>query len=148
MLKKYCPRTEIRKLEDEFDRLVVKGNDLKTYDQRFQELALLCPTKVPDLEKLLERYVEGLPRSIEGNVTASKPQTLEEAISIAQKLLEREIKRGQTQGNNDHKRKFDDKRTTLNNNHHSNNNRYNNNFNNNHNNNQHYQQNRNNHHNH
>ena len=88
MLKKYCPRTEIRKLEDEFDRLVVKGNDLKTYDRRFQELALLCPTKVPDLEKLLERYVEGLPRSIEGNVTASKPQTLEEAISIAQKLLE------------------------------------------------------------
>lgn len=92
MLRKYCTRTEIRKLEDEFDRLVVKGVDIKTYDRRFQELAVLCPTKVPNLEKLLERYVEGLPRSIEGNVTASKPQTLEEAMELAQRLLEREIK--------------------------------------------------------
>ena len=32
MLKKYCPRTEIRKLEDEFDRLVVKGFELRAYD--------------------------------------------------------------------------------------------------------------------
>ena len=54
MLRKYCTRTEIRKLEDEFDRLVVKGVDIKTYDRRFQELAVLCPTKVPDLEKTLE----------------------------------------------------------------------------------------------
>ncbi|GJY76545.1 putative reverse transcriptase domain-containing protein [Tanacetum coccineum] len=32
--------------------------------------------------------IEGLPRSIEGNVTASKPQTLEEAINIAQRLMD------------------------------------------------------------
>ncbi|GKB63231.1 hypothetical protein Tco_0919417 [Tanacetum coccineum] len=35
----------------------------------------------------------GLPRSIEGNVTASKPQTLEEAINIAQRLIDQIIKR-------------------------------------------------------
>ena len=57
MLRKYCPRTEIRKLEDEFDRLVVKGYDLKAYDRRFQKLSLLCPTKVPDLEKLYVKYI-------------------------------------------------------------------------------------------
>nr|GFB06137.1 putative reverse transcriptase domain-containing protein [Tanacetum cinerariifolium] len=28
---KYCPRTEIKKMEDEFYDLTVKGNDLKTY---------------------------------------------------------------------------------------------------------------------
>nr|GEY71697.1 reverse transcriptase domain-containing protein [Tanacetum cinerariifolium] len=86
-MKKYCPRTEIQKMEDEFYHLTVNVNDLKTYVRRFQELAILCPTMVSDFEKLLEAFIEGLPRSIKGNVTASKPQTLEEAINIAQRLM-------------------------------------------------------------
>ncbi|GJV36656.1 putative reverse transcriptase domain-containing protein [Tanacetum coccineum] len=55
-----------------------------------------------------------MPRSIEGNVTASKPQTLEEAIPV--------------QVSSDHKRKFDDRRTFNNNNYRNTNtnNRYNN----------------------
>nr|GEV49316.1 reverse transcriptase domain-containing protein [Tanacetum cinerariifolium] len=36
----------------------------------------------------MEVFIEGLPRSIEGNVTASKPQTLEEAITITQRLMD------------------------------------------------------------
>nr|GEW46193.1 reverse transcriptase domain-containing protein [Tanacetum cinerariifolium] len=36
---------------------------------------------VPNTEKLMEAFISELPRSIEGNVTASKPQTLEEAIN-------------------------------------------------------------------
>ncbi|GJZ24356.1 reverse transcriptase domain-containing protein [Tanacetum coccineum] len=64
------------------------GNDLKAYVRRFQELATLCPTMVPDSEKMMEVFIGGLPRSIEGNVTASKPQTLEEAINIAQRLMD------------------------------------------------------------
>ncbi|GJS22584.1 hypothetical protein Tco_0451216 [Tanacetum coccineum] len=48
------------------------------------ELAVLCPTMVPNSEKLMEVFIGGLPRSIEGNVTTSKPQTLEEAITITQ----------------------------------------------------------------
>ncbi|GJW31935.1 putative reverse transcriptase domain-containing protein [Tanacetum coccineum] len=75
-------------MEDEFYNLTVKGNDLKTYIRRFQELALLCPNMVPNTEKLMEVFIEGLPRSIEGNVTASKPQTLEEAITITQRLID------------------------------------------------------------
>ncbi|GJY11659.1 hypothetical protein Tco_0380968 [Tanacetum coccineum] len=75
----------VKKMEDEFYNLVVKGNDLKTYIRRFQELAVLCPNMVPNAEKLMEVFISGLPRSIEGNVTASKPQTLEEAINIAQR---------------------------------------------------------------
>ncbi|GKB37195.1 putative reverse transcriptase domain-containing protein [Tanacetum coccineum] len=66
LIKKYCPRTEVQKMKDEFYHLNVKGNDLKTYVRRFQELATF----------------------IEGNVTASKPQTLEEAINIAQRLMD------------------------------------------------------------
>nr|GEZ73174.1 reverse transcriptase domain-containing protein [Tanacetum cinerariifolium] len=73
LIKKYCPRTEIQKMEDEYYHLTVKGNDLKTYVRRFQELVTLCPTMVSDSEKLLEAFIGGLPRSIEGKVTASKP---------------------------------------------------------------------------
>nr|GEV79422.1 reverse transcriptase domain-containing protein [Tanacetum cinerariifolium] len=35
LIKKYCPRTEIQKIKDEFYHLTVKGNDLKTYIRRF-----------------------------------------------------------------------------------------------------------------
>nr|GEY34370.1 reverse transcriptase domain-containing protein [Tanacetum cinerariifolium] len=75
-------------MEDEFYNLVVKGNDLKTYIRRFHELAVLCPNMLPNSEKLVEVFIGGLPRSIEGNVTALKPQTLEEAITITQRLME------------------------------------------------------------
>ncbi|GKC87967.1 reverse transcriptase domain-containing protein [Tanacetum coccineum] len=92
LTNKYCPRTEVKKMEDEFYNLVVKGNDLKTYIRRFQELAVLCPNMVPNAEKLVEVFINGLPRSIEGNVTASKPQTLEEAINIVQRLMNQIIK--------------------------------------------------------
>ncbi|GKB21763.1 hypothetical protein Tco_0855686 [Tanacetum coccineum] len=67
----YCPRIEVRKMEDELYNLTVKGNDLKPYVRRFQELAVICPNMVPNTEKLLEAFIGGLPRSIEGNVTDS-----------------------------------------------------------------------------
>ncbi|GKF31933.1 hypothetical protein Tco_0101731, partial [Tanacetum coccineum] len=55
---------------------------------KFQELAVLCPNMVPNTEKLMEVFIGGLPRSIEGNVTALKPQTLKEAITISQRLMD------------------------------------------------------------
>nr|GEU84411.1 reverse transcriptase domain-containing protein [Tanacetum cinerariifolium] len=75
-----------------------------------------------DSEKLLEAFIEGLPRSIKGNVTASKPQTLEEAINIAQRLMDQVTNHTLVQVSSDHKRKFDDKRTFNYNNYRNNNN--------------------------
>nr|GEW28046.1 reverse transcriptase domain-containing protein [Tanacetum cinerariifolium] len=43
LTNKYCSQIEIKKMEDEFYNLSVKGNDLKTYVRRFQELVGLCP---------------------------------------------------------------------------------------------------------
>nr|GFA10579.1 reverse transcriptase domain-containing protein [Tanacetum cinerariifolium] len=70
----------------------------------------------------------GLPQSIEGNVTASKPQTLEEPINIAQRLMDQVTKHTPVQVSSDHKRKFDGKRTFNNNNYRNTNtnNRHNN----------------------
>ncbi|GJR22321.1 putative reverse transcriptase domain-containing protein [Tanacetum coccineum] len=78
----------VQKMEDKFYHLTVKGNDLKTYVRRFHKLATLCPTMVLDSEKIMEVFIGGLPRSIEGNVTASKSQTLEESINIAKRLID------------------------------------------------------------
>nr|GEY92887.1 reverse transcriptase domain-containing protein [Tanacetum cinerariifolium] len=108
-------------MEDEFYNLSVKGNDLKTYVRRFQELAGLCPNMVPNNEKLIKVFIGGLPRSIKGNVTGSKPQTLEEAINIAQRLMDQVTKHNSIQGTNNHKQKFEDKRNIFSNNNYRNN---------------------------
>ncbi|GJT91377.1 hypothetical protein Tco_1080222 [Tanacetum coccineum] len=79
-------------------------------------------------EERLEAFIGGLPRSIEGNVTASKPQTLEEAINISQRLMDQIIKRDFVQETNDRKRKLENERNIINNNYqnnHNNNNRNN-----------------------
>ncbi|GJX98752.1 reverse transcriptase domain-containing protein [Tanacetum coccineum] len=85
LTNKYCPRTEIRKMEEELYNLIVKGNDLKPYVRRFQELTVLCPNMVPNNDKLLEAFIRGLPRSIEGNyrVTIKESLTTEELSTIA-----------------------------------------------------------------
>nr|GEZ04686.1 hypothetical protein [Tanacetum cinerariifolium] len=83
-----------------------------------------CDTRVSDFNKILEAFIRGLPRSIEGNVTASKPQTLEEAINIARRLMDQVTKHTLVQVSSDHKRKFDDQRTFNNNNNYHNNNNY------------------------
>nr|GEV27012.1 retrovirus-related Pol polyprotein from transposon TNT 1-94 [Tanacetum cinerariifolium] len=75
-------------------------------------------------------FHRGVPRSIEGNVIASKPQTLKEAINIAQRLMDQVTKHTPVQVSSDNKRKFDD-RITFNNNSRSNNNYRNTNTNNN-----------------
>ncbi|GKC22240.1 reverse transcriptase domain-containing protein [Tanacetum coccineum] len=131
LTNKYCPRTEVKKMEDEFlYNLSVKGNDLKPYVRRFQELTTLCPNMIPNAEKLMEVFINGLPRSIEGNVTASKPQTLDEVINISQRLMDQIIKRDSVQETNEHKRKLEDERNTIDNNnypkYHNNNNHSNN----------------------
>ncbi|GJW28852.1 reverse transcriptase domain-containing protein [Tanacetum coccineum] len=86
-IRKYCPRNEIKQMENELWNLKVKGTNLTTYNQRFQELILLCPEMVPNTDRLLERYIEGLPLNIKGNVTSSKPVDLHEAIEMAQGLM-------------------------------------------------------------
>ncbi|GKB27705.1 hypothetical protein Tco_0867106 [Tanacetum coccineum] len=101
-------------MEDEFYNLTVKGNDLKTYVRRFQELAVLCPTMVPNSEKLMEVFIGGLPRSIEGNVTASKPQTLEEAITITQRLMDQNNRNNNNNNrNNDHQQQQNRRPETI-----------------------------------
>ncbi|GKA15918.1 putative reverse transcriptase domain-containing protein [Tanacetum coccineum] len=59
--------------------LKVKGTDLTSYTQRFQELALLCGRMFPEESDKIEKYVGGLPDMIYGSVVASKPKTMQDA---------------------------------------------------------------------
>nr|GEZ44966.1 reverse transcriptase domain-containing protein [Tanacetum cinerariifolium] len=59
MTEVYCLRNEVQKMETELWNLTVKGNDLTAYNQRFQELILLCTRMVPDEEDRVERKLQG-----------------------------------------------------------------------------------------
>ncbi|GJS03603.1 hypothetical protein Tco_0320111 [Tanacetum coccineum] len=88
---KYCPRNEMKKLKAELWNLKVKGTDVIGYNQRFQELALLCVRMFPEESDKVERYVGGLPGMIHGSVVASKPKTMQEATEMATELMDKKI---------------------------------------------------------
>ncbi|GKE59043.1 hypothetical protein Tco_1498228 [Tanacetum coccineum] len=55
---------EIKKLEIEIWNLKVKGTDVESDTQRFQELDLLCGRMFPEESDKVEKYVGGLPDMI------------------------------------------------------------------------------------
>ncbi|GKF10355.1 reverse transcriptase domain-containing protein, partial [Tanacetum coccineum] len=91
MTDRYCPRNEIKKLEAELWNFKVKGTDVMGYNQRFQELALLCVRMFPEDSDKVERYVGGLPDMIHGSVVASKPKTMQEATEMATEPMDKKI---------------------------------------------------------
>ncbi|GJY12765.1 putative reverse transcriptase domain-containing protein [Tanacetum coccineum] len=60
-------------------------------NQRFQELALLCVRMFPEESDKIERYVGGLPNMIHGNIVASKPKTMQEAVEMATELMDKKV---------------------------------------------------------
>ncbi|GJS44975.1 putative reverse transcriptase domain-containing protein [Tanacetum coccineum] len=107
MTDKYRPRGEIKKLEAKLWNLKVKGIDVLSYNQHFQELALLCVRMFPEESGKIERYVGGLPGMIHGSVVASKPKTMQDAIEMATELMDKKIST-LTEKQAENKRKFDD----------------------------------------
>ncbi|GJZ99237.1 putative reverse transcriptase domain-containing protein [Tanacetum coccineum] len=91
MTDKYCPRNEMKKLEAELWNLKVKGTDVIGYNQRFQELALLCVRMLPEESDKIERYVDGLPDMIHGNIVASNPKTMQKAVEMATELMDKKV---------------------------------------------------------
>ncbi|GJW05175.1 hypothetical protein Tco_1564031 [Tanacetum coccineum] len=81
----------IKKLEAELWNLKVKGTDVIGYNQRFQELALMCVRMVPEESDKVERYVDGSPDMIHGSVVASKPKTMQEATEMETELMDKKI---------------------------------------------------------
>ncbi|GJU85800.1 reverse transcriptase domain-containing protein [Tanacetum coccineum] len=104
--KVYCLRTEIQKMESELWNLIVKNNDLAAYTQRFQELTMLCTKMVLEEEDRVEKFIGGLSNNIQGNVIAVEPTRLQDAVRIANNLMDQKLK-GYAVKNAKNKRKFD-----------------------------------------
>ncbi|GKB28075.1 putative reverse transcriptase domain-containing protein [Tanacetum coccineum] len=91
MTEVYCPRNEIQKIETKLWNRSMKGNNLTVYTQRFQELILLCTRMVPDEEDRVERFIGGLPDNIQRNVIAANLSRLQDAIRIANQLMDKKV---------------------------------------------------------
>nr|GEZ20683.1 reverse transcriptase domain-containing protein [Tanacetum cinerariifolium] len=64
MTDKYCPKGEIKKQEIELWNLKVKGNDVSTYTERFQELTLICTKLIANETEKIDKYISGLPDNV------------------------------------------------------------------------------------
>ncbi|GJV74433.1 hypothetical protein Tco_1506017 [Tanacetum coccineum] len=98
---------EIKKLEIELWNLKVKGNDVPTYTERFQELTLICTKFVTNETEKIEKYISGLPDNIYGSVKSSRPKTLDETIELANEFMDQKL-RTYAERQTDNKRKADD----------------------------------------
>nr|GFA36550.1 hypothetical protein [Tanacetum cinerariifolium] len=107
MTDKYCPLREVKKLEIELWNLKVRDNDILSYTNRFQELALICTKFVSNETEKVDKYISGLPDNIYGNVKSSKPKTLDETIELANDLMDQKL-HTYAERKSDSKRKADD----------------------------------------
>nr|GEX34657.1 hypothetical protein [Tanacetum cinerariifolium] len=65
---------------------------MKLMTKRFQELTMLCTRMVPEEEDRTERYVGGLPDNIHENVMSAEPTRLQDAIRLANSLMDQKLK--------------------------------------------------------
>ncbi|GKC99044.1 hypothetical protein Tco_1169319 [Tanacetum coccineum] len=63
----------------------------EVYCPRNKELVLLCTRMVPNEEDKVERFVGGLPDNIQGNVITVEPTKLQDAIRVANNLMDEGI---------------------------------------------------------
>nr|GEZ36092.1 putative reverse transcriptase domain-containing protein [Tanacetum cinerariifolium] len=59
MTTKYCPATEIQRMEEELWTLTLKGDDIEAYNNRFHELALMCPDLVYQMKRRKLKAAQG-----------------------------------------------------------------------------------------
>ncbi|GJY13730.1 putative reverse transcriptase domain-containing protein [Tanacetum coccineum] len=102
----YCPRNEIQKIETELWNLTVKNNDLTAYTQRFQESTMMCTKMVLEEKDRVEKFIGGLPDNIQGNVIAAEPIKLQDAVRIANNLMDQNLK-GYVVKNAENKRRLE-----------------------------------------
>ncbi|GKF08614.1 putative reverse transcriptase domain-containing protein, partial [Tanacetum coccineum] len=64
----------------------------KDYTQCFQELALMCTKFLADETEKVDKYISGLPDNIHGNVMFARPNTLNDAIELANNLMDQKLR--------------------------------------------------------
>nr|GEY98214.1 hypothetical protein [Tanacetum cinerariifolium] len=70
------------------------GIDMENFEENDdrQELALMCDRTFPEESDRVEKYIGGLPHTIDDNVKATRPKAMQEAIEFATELMDRKIR--------------------------------------------------------
>ncbi|GKE69184.1 hypothetical protein Tco_1527256 [Tanacetum coccineum] len=61
---------------------------MKLMTERFQELTMTCTKMAPEEEDRVKKFIEDLPDNIQGNVIAAEPTRLQDAVRIANNLMD------------------------------------------------------------
>ncbi|GKE79724.1 hypothetical protein Tco_1549724 [Tanacetum coccineum] len=67
----------------------------------------MCTKFLADETEKVDKYISGLPNNIHGNVMSARPKTLDDAIELANDLMDQKL-RTYAERQNDNKRKADD----------------------------------------
>ncbi|GJR44158.1 putative reverse transcriptase domain-containing protein [Tanacetum coccineum] len=79
---------------------------MKLMTERFQELTMMCTKMVPEEEDRVVKFIEGLPDNIQGNVIAAEPTIVQDAVRIANNLIDQKLK-GYVVKNAENKRRLE-----------------------------------------
>ncbi|GKF25911.1 hypothetical protein Tco_0081805 [Tanacetum coccineum] len=79
---------------------------MKLITERFQELTMMCTKMVPEEEDRVKKFIGGLPDNIQGNVIAAEPTRLQDAVRIANNLMDQKLK-GYAVKNAENKRRLE-----------------------------------------
>ncbi|KAD4982495.1 hypothetical protein E3N88_19166 [Mikania micrantha] len=83
VMKQFCPKNEIDKIEREFLTLKAGRMNHRQYTSKFNEMSRLVPHLVKTEERRMKLYVEGLPPRVHTHVKAPAPRTFESAVEIS-----------------------------------------------------------------
>ncbi|GJS91888.1 putative reverse transcriptase domain-containing protein [Tanacetum coccineum] len=84
----YCLATKIQKMEQELWTLTLKGDDIEAYNNRFHELALMCPELVPTKRRRLRISSCGEKEHLKNKCPKAGNQHNEGARAIAYVVVE------------------------------------------------------------
>ncbi|GJV08831.1 putative reverse transcriptase domain-containing protein [Tanacetum coccineum] len=83
------------------------GTLKKKLTDKYYPKALMCTKFLNDETEKVDKYISGLPDNIHGNVMSARPKTLNEAIELANDLMDQKL-RTYAERQSDNKRKADD----------------------------------------
>ncbi|XP_023761374.1 uncharacterized protein LOC111909838 [Lactuca sativa] len=82
--EKFCPRTAVKQLEEEFLSLEQGNMTVREYTTKFTEKARFAEFYVSTEERRVERYIWGLTTAIHEFVEIQKPGTFQSAVDAAE----------------------------------------------------------------
>ncbi|KAI3775976.1 hypothetical protein L1987_45736 [Smallanthus sonchifolius] len=83
VIKNFCPRNEIEKVEREFLGIKAGSMTHRQYTTRFDELACLVPHLVTTEERKIACYIQGLSDQVRTYVKANAPTTYDSVVELS-----------------------------------------------------------------